>query len=424
MKTPEFPIEIKRGSASVRIYEAKFLKAGHEYVNYTISYWHRGKRVRKAFASLEIAREQAAARASELANGDLSVLSLKAEDGAAYRRAMQLLQPCGVSLEIAAAQYAEAHKILGGISLIEAAKMAAKTHHGLKPNVTVAETIAELLKDRELNGVGEHHLRVLRGMLARFAGVFQETRIASLDGPIIKAFLDGLDGVTARTRNNYRAVVGQVFHFAKFRRYLAQDHDSIEHIAEYKETPGEIEIYTPAEIETLLNNAGPTMLPFLAIGAFAGIRHAEIGRLDWKDISLTAGHIIVQANNAKTASRRIVPVTENLAQWLAPFEKPFGPVCFRQNMAGPLRRFTKKKSLKKSGFKWKHNALRHSFISYRVADVKDVPRVALEAGNSPAMIFQHYREVVTAEAAKAWFAVRPSTGRKIIEMPTLAVGTL
>ena len=34
---------------------------------------------------------------------------------------------------------------------------------------------------------------------------------------------------------------------------------------------------------------------------------------------------------------------------------------------------------------WKHNALRHSFISYRVA------KVSLEAGNSPRMVFSNYR---------------------------------
>ena len=33
----------------------------------------------------------------------------------------------------------------------------------------------------------------------------------------------------------------------------------------------------------------------------------------------------------------------------------------------------------------------NQFISYRVADVKNVAEVALEAGNSPDIIFQHYR---------------------------------
>src|SRR5512140_452001 len=60
-----------------------------------------------------------------------------------------------------------------------------------------------------------------------------------------------------------------------------------------------------------------------------------------------------------------------------------------------------------SGVKWKHNALRHSFISYRVAKIKNVNEVAMEAGNSPDMIFKHYRELVTEKEADAWFGVTP-----------------
>ena len=61
---------------------------------------------------------------------------------------------------------------------------------------------------------------------------------------------------------------------------------------------------------------------------------------------------------------------------------------------------------------WKHNALRHSFCSYRLADVKSAAQVALEAGNSPQMIFQHYRELVTEKGAKAWFGITPATAKE------------
>ena len=53
------------------------------------------------------------------------------------------------------------------------------------------------------------------------------------------------------------------------------------------------------------------------------------------------------------------------------------------------------------------NGLRNSFISYRLAILHDTARVALEAGNSPQVIFGHYRELVTPEAATAWFSVKP-----------------
>jgi hypothetical protein len=59
-------------------------------------------------------------------------------------------------------------------------------------------------------------------------------------------------------------------------------------------------------------------------------------------------------------------------------------------------------------FAWKHNALRHSFISYRVAETHDAAKVSLEAGNSPQMIFKHYRELVRPDAAKAWFGLMPA----------------
>ena len=44
-------------------------------------------------------------------------------------------------------------------------------------------------------------------------------------------------------------------------------------------------------------------------------------------------------------------------------------------------------------------------MSYRVADVKNRAEVALEAGNSLDMIFQHYRELLRVETAKEWFCV-------------------
>lgn len=42
--------------------------------------------------------------------------------------------------------------------------------------------------------------------------------------------------------------------------------------------------------------------------------------------------------------------------------------------------------------------------------------VALEAGNSPAMIFQHYRELVTPTDAKKWFSVSPHRKGKLIDL--------
>ena len=61
----------------------------------------------------------------------------------------------------------------------------------------------------------------------------------------------------------------------------------------------------------------------------------------------------------------------------------------------------------KTKFKWKRNGLRHSFCSYRLAITQDAAKTSLEAGNSPQMIFRHYRELTTEDEAKEWFAIMP-----------------
>ncbi len=59
--------------------------------------------------------------------------------------------------------------------------------------------------------------------------------------------------------------------------------------------------------------------------------------------------------------------------------------------------------------KGEKNALRHSFISYRVAEIQNVAQVGLEAGNSPQVVFSNCRELVRPADAKVWFSIVPDT---------------
>jgi hypothetical protein len=79
------------------------------------------------------------------------------------------------------------------------------------------------------------------------------------------------------------------------------------------------------------------------------------------------GQIEVGADEAKTASRRLVPIAGNLKEWLAPLHRKSGRVFEPSTSAGRLtvRLQTLAKLAKVGG--WRKNALRHSFISYRVA---------------------------------------------------------
>ena len=65
---------------------------------------------------------------------------------------------------------------------------------------------------------------------------------------------------------------------------------------------------------------------------------------------------------------------------------------------------------------WPDNALRHSAISYRLALTRDLPRVATEAGNSPAIVQRHYAELVKPEAARRFFGILPTEASNVIRL--------
>jgi hypothetical protein len=113
-------------------------------------------------------------------------------------------------------------------------------------------------------------------------------------------------------------------------------------------------------------------------------------------VDLERRHIEIRADQAKTASRRLVPVTDNLAAWLEPLE--------RKGRVIKSGEFIKEATAlaRALGIEWPRNVLRHSFISYRIAIVKCADQVALEAGNSPDIIFKHYRELATEAQAGEW----------------------
>ncbi|MFN5962005.1 MAG: hypothetical protein ACK5CW_11035, partial [Verrucomicrobiota bacterium] len=86
----------------------------------------------------------------------------------------------------------------------------------------------------------------------------------------------------------------------------------------------------------ILELAGHRILPLVAIGAFSGIRSAEILRLNWSDIRWDRGLIEISASKAKTAARRLAILPPNLQAWLAPWRSATGRVVSISDYAGTL----------------------------------------------------------------------------------------
>jgi integrase len=425
MGKPKFPMIVKRGHTIVKIYKTP----SNDSDQFTVSYYLGRDRKRKTFADLGLAITEAETTASMLSQGELNVLELRNEDRLSYARAVEALKPLGVPLEMAVMQFVEAVKVLEGASLVEAARYYAKHQPHKMPKKTVGEVIDELILAKEADRLSTVYLKDLRGRLKRFREKFSGN-IGLISISEIDAFLRDLKSeekadngkivtrtMSAKSRNNYRAAIGTLFYFAEARAYIQKASVDIESIALAREKGTDIEIFRPEEMERILAavEKKPDFVPFLAIGAFAGLRTAEIQRLDWSEVRLDDGLIEVKASKAKTASRRLVPITPNLKAWLKPHKKATGPVCEYVTLSHQLDWLTEavneawEKENEPGKFEWKHNALRHSFISYRVADIQNVAQVALEAGNSPRMVFSNYRELVRPADAKKWFGITPAT---------------
>ena len=336
---------------------------------------------------------------------------MSSTDQLIYQRAREAVAPLGLALDTAAIELAQTQKLLGDTSLAEAARF--YLNHSARHIIpkTPAEIAQELIAQKRANGMSERYCDDLRYRCGRFARTFQ-CEIGSLTPALVQEFLNELN-LSARSVNNFRKTLKTLFEFAKARKYLSKEIDLLEGISRQREH-STIEIYTPQEMAALLGAASNTTLLSIALRGFAGLRSAEIERLDWNQIRLGAEpHLIVNADQAKTRSRRLVPISDNLAAWLAPCLKESGPVWphghdyfYEAQRAVAL----------KAQVKWKQNALRHSFISYRMAMVKDANQVALEAGNSPDIIFRNYLELVTQTQARNWFGIEPETKGKVISI--------
>ena len=295
-------------------------------------------------------------------------------------------------------------------------------HHGnaIQPK-SVSEAIQEFLNDKTAKGLSKVYLDDLRNRLRAFGKSFHcDLNHATRDD--VRIFLSRLKG-SSRTHNNFIRTLKTFFGYSRTRGWISKELNLLEGIEGRKETQKPVEIFEPSEMKRLLASCTPDLAACLALVGFAGVRMEEILRMTWEDVYRRKGFVEIEAQKAKTARRRLVPISSNLTDWLALAGKtkgrlwPWSKAYLFEAIPNAAR---------VAEIRWKRNALRHSFISYRLALTQNKHQVAEEAGNSPRMIDSHYRELVTPEQAQKWFKVIPTARPKILTFGSkcrLKVGT-
>ena len=391
-----FRLEIKRHNHRVVITDC--IDRGR-YVSYVVSYYLGGCRKQVRRASLDEAKLEANLVLTKLAQGEPDVLALTSTDRLIYLRACEALATINVPLDVAISEYVHARNILKGVGTItEAAHHYVKQYTGFQSTVLVQQAVDELLKARRADGSSPVHIADLECRLGVFAKAFACPLCEVRDSDIYD-FLLGLK-FEARTKNNYRTAISNLFSFARLKKFVPQGYDPLQCVPEFKEPHRPVDILTVDQLKLLFGKVQPNFTAYLAIAAFAGLRQSEIQRLRWEHVK--GDYIHVPPGQYRVKSTRYVPIQPNLKAWLAGCPKSDGMVVPYKNPTNNLA-----KLFVDAEVELKHNCLRHSFGSYRIALTQNIHQTSLEMGNSPSMIRKHYMEVLTKEAGDAWFAITP-----------------
>lgn len=156
----------------------------------------------------------------------------------------------------------------------------------------------------------------------------------------------------------------------------------------------------PETVWTRVDKRVASLNPWVK-GLFVGLRPTEVSRLDWSSVRLDAErpHVVVDAAASKVLARRIVPLQPVAVAWLRLDALGSGPICCPQSstrMRGNARR---------AGIQWPPDVLRHTYASMRYASGIGAAQLSQEMGNSEAILFRHYREVVQPEEAATFWSI-------------------
>lgn len=272
----------------------------------------------------------------------------------------------------------------------------------------LADVISEFMASR--HGVSAIYTRMLNAELDRFMEWTGNVLIADIEPSTIERFFNHL-GHGPHRRNNARRMIVTLFRFARSREYLPDRTTAPERTQRAKVVELPIRIFTPAELEAILAVVSEKWLPWVVIGAFAGLRTGETARLDWSMVKWSQKIIDLPAGATKTSRRRLVPLRANLAAWLSPWRHATGRVVPGEEVQRETERIAA--ALKTP---WKVNALRHSYGTYRAAETQNLAQLAYEMGNSVSIIRRHYDAVARKKDARLWFGINPATAKNVIRL--------
>ncbi len=267
----------------------------------------------------------------------------------------------------------------------------------------------DLMQDiKENDGLSDRYRSDLRSKCGRFAAKFGKRSCSSITADEARRWLTSLK-LKATSQNDYRRTVSVLFSFAQKEGFCRENpFAKVDAKKAVQDAPGIIRAEAMSTILRHVQEHHADIMAAFCIQAFAGLRTAEVERLQWGSIRLEDRVIEVNAAASKNNVRRPVHIEENLAEWLLAHRKPSGPVapaCYLRCLAAVRKAML----AQMPPIEMPHNCLRHSFGTYYCARSGSTHATADQMGNSPAVVKSHYRAVASKRDAEKWFSFTPAS---------------
>ncbi len=327
--------------------------------------------------------------------------------------------------------YAELEQLLrqegGGASLREAVSyfLANSKNKRFEPQ-TFSACAASFLESQRANNISGIQIKTLAKHFRRFETEFATRKIHELTALEIGKWLGSRKDETTgepwsvKTRRSVRgSLVSLSLYAQKILKAIPDNGETeFQNVKNPKaDAKAEVEIYTPAQLERLIDAALETdweLIPGIILGNLCGLRPYEFhgeglerSRLKWEDFNWEDKKLHVTGQKIRSKATRDIPLQPATLALLKPFKGLKG-VIWQYKKAYEDKMNALRKRAEVPSY---HDGFRHSYASYRIRQAKqDLPLVAAEMGNSPQELLNSYKRNVTDADAVKWFSAKAPAG--------------
>jgi integrase len=148
---------------------------------------------------------------------------------------------------------------------------------------------------------------------------FGDRALASITEDDLETFFAQLraEGKAASTRNKYVQTVKAMLRWAVKKGYLARNPAGESDAIKREKHAQRNRRLAAGEEDALLTHAGPHLYRLIVAALETGARRGELLGLTWRDCDLARREITFRAENTKTRTGRVVPISARLAGLLA-----------------------------------------------------------------------------------------------------------